>query len=55
MKKYLYEVSYLDSRDSHLRTTEVIAESEGEAFELASEDDYYFGRLVSIDQQYEIE
>jgi len=54
MCKYLYEVSYTDSREGDLRRVEVIACDEGAALEEALED-YYFGKLIGIDERYEVE
>ncbi len=31
-----------------LRRTEVIAEDEGEALDIAMDEDYYFGKLIDI-------
>ena len=53
MSKYLYEVSYTDSREGDLRRVEIIASDEGEALDEAMED-YYFGKLVDLDELYEI-
>lgn len=51
--KYLFEVRYSDSRQGDLRVVEVEATDEGDAFNQASED-YYFGRLISIDKWHEV-
>lgn len=53
MRKYLYTISYTDSREGDLRRAEVVACDEGEALEEAMED-YYFGKLVDIDEAYEV-
>lgn len=53
-QKYLYEILYLDSRDSHSRIMQVVAEDTTDALRQAYEDDYYFGELISIDELYEV-
>lgn len=40
-KKYIYEISYIDTRGK-LVETEVIAEDESEAWDVAANEDYYF-------------
>ena len=45
-----YVVTYTDSREGELRKTEVEAEDTGEALEIAMEEDYYFGKLIEIEE-----
>lgn len=52
--KNLYTVEYRDSRMGDLRETEVLAEDEGEALDIAQED-YYYGSLLSITFEYVVE
>lgn len=47
--KYVYEISYTDNKCGDLVRTKVVAESEGDAFDIAAQDDYYFGKLVSME------
>ena len=54
MSKYLYDISYTDSREGDLRRVEIIAEDEGDALDEAMED-YYFGKLIDIDERYELD
>ena len=53
MSKYLYEISYTDSREGDLRRVEVIACDEGDALDEAMED-YYFSKLVDMNELYEV-
>ena len=46
-----YEVLYLDNKDgTTLMTADVDAEDEGEALDIAMEEDYYFGKLIEINE-----
>lgn len=51
---YMFRVDYLDDRMRKSRSVEVEAKDESEAYDLACED-YYFGKLLSIDCLYEIQ
>lgn len=53
VRKFLYEVEYRDSRMGDLRCATVLAEDEGEAYDIASED-YYFGSYLGTEELYEV-
>jgi hypothetical protein len=49
MKKFIIE--YRDSREGNLRKTEIIAKDSSLALYQAQNDDYYFGQLLSIEEE----
>jgi len=54
VKRYWYEVRYLDSREGNLRIASVHAVDDSSAYEEAYDADYYFGSLVSIERLHEV-
>ena len=53
MELFVFEVCYLDSREGDSRTTDVVAQDEGEALEIVMNEDYYYWKTISVDMEHE--